>query len=228
MARLPRLDLEGIPQHIIQRGNNRDVCFVSESDYAAYLYWLEEAAKKYGVAIHAWVLMTNHVHLLATPSRPQAISKMMQSLGRQYVRYYNYTYRRSGTLWEGRFKSCLVDSESYLLECYRYIELNPVRAGMVQEPSEYRWSSYCANGLGKSGSLCSPHEKYLALGLTEEVRLEHYRALFRHQLDTKLVDDLREVTQKGLALGNSDFIEKVEQLSKRRATSGKPGRPKKK
>jgi len=130
MARLPRLCLSGIPQHIIQRGNNRQICFASNEDFAAYAYWLNEYSAKYEIAIHAWVFMTNHVHLLVTPGTTDGLSKMMQSLGRQYVRYFNYTYRRSGTLWEGRFKSCVIEAENYLLSCQRYIELNPVRAGI--------------------------------------------------------------------------------------------------
>jgi putative transposase len=137
MARLERVSLVGVPQHIIQRGNNRQVCFGSEEDMKAYLHWLKEYSKKHQVDIHAWVLMTNHVHLLCTPQTEKAISNMIQSLGRMYVRYFNYTYKRSGTLWEGRFKSSLVQSERYLLELHRYIELNPVRANMVSEPSEY-------------------------------------------------------------------------------------------
>ena len=142
MPRLTRVAPIGVAQHVIQRGNNRQLCFGDESDMAAYINWLKEYAKKYEVDIHAWVLMTNHVHLLCTPNQELAVSKMMQSLGRQYVRYFNYTYGRSGTLWEGRFKACLIESERYLLEVYRYIELNPVRACMVTEPSEYQWSSY--------------------------------------------------------------------------------------
>lgn len=148
MARLHRLSPAGIPQHVIQRGNNRQACFNSDEDFAAYAYWLKEYADKYQVQIHAWVFMTNHVHLLVTPIKESAVSQMMQSLGRCYVRYYNKTYQRSGTLWEGRFKSCLIESSGYLLQCYRYIELNPVRALMVSDPSEYRWSSYRSNGLG--------------------------------------------------------------------------------
>ena len=128
MARLSRLCPAGVPQHIIQRGNNRQACFAPDQDMAAYAHWLAEAAEKYQVSIHAWVFMTNHVHLLVTPSSKDGISKMMQTLGRQYVRYFNYIYQRSGTLWEGRFKSCVVDAEDYLLICQRYIELNPVRA----------------------------------------------------------------------------------------------------
>ena len=149
MARLPRLYVPGCSHHIIQRGNNRDACFFDEKDYAFYLQQLKISAEQSGVAIHAFVLMTNHVHLLVTPSTANACAKMMQSLGRKYVQYINLTYRRSGTLWEGRYKSTLVDSDSYFLTVSRYIELNPVRAKMVTSPSEYVWSSYRANAMGK-------------------------------------------------------------------------------
>ena len=142
MARLARIRSTGIPQHIIQRGNNRQVCFGGAEDFAAYAHWLEESSRKHRVAIHAWVFMTNHVHLLVTPETDTGISRMMQTLGRHYVRYFNYAYRRTGTLWEGRFKACAVDAVDYLLVCQRYIELNPVRAGMVNDPGEYAWSSY--------------------------------------------------------------------------------------
>ena len=165
----------------------------------AYLSWLKEFSKKYLVDVHAWVLMSNHVHLLCTPYEENAISKMMQSMGRMYVRYYNYTYQRSGTLWEGRFKSCLVESEQYLLELYRYIELNPVRAGMVEEPSEYSWSSYGCNALGVKTDLQMPHELYLKLGKTEEERLENYRSLFKSHIDVELLKEIREGVNKGLA-----------------------------
>ena len=126
MARLNRICPVGVPQHIIQRGNNRQVCFAGEQDFAAYAVWLKDYSKKYQVDIHAWVLMTNHVHLLCTPRVENAVSSMMQAIGRQYVRYFNFSYKRTGTLWEGRFKSCLVDEESYLLQLYRYIELTPL------------------------------------------------------------------------------------------------------
>ena len=225
MPRLPRLDLVGYPQHVIQRGNNRNVCFVSDEDYVAYAHWLREASEKYQVAIHAWVFMTNHVHLLVTPRVVGGVSKMMQSLGRRYVRYFNRVYGRTGTLWEGRFKSCLIDSERYLLECYRYIELNPVRANMVDEPSAYRWSSYCVNGLGKDSKLCTPHREYLALGCDKASRLTAYRELFQTQVSPQLIDDLRKVTQHGLVLGRSDFIEQIEALTKRKLTLPRLGRP---
>ncbi len=205
MARLPRLDVVDIPQHIIQRGNNRSICFVADEDYAAYTHWLLAASKKYQVDIHAWVFMANHVHLLATLRASGGVSKMMQSLGRNYVRYFNYSYQRTGTLWEGRFKSCLVDSEAYLLECYRYIELNPVRAGMVDEPNEYFWSSYRINALGKSSELCKPHQEYLKLGKTENEGLEAYRQLFKFQVDKELISNLRKATNKGLIFAREDF-----------------------
>ena len=227
MARQPRLDLENIPQHVIQRGNNRDVCFASNEDFAAYANWLKLAAKKYSVDVHAWVFMTNHVHLLVTPKFKGGVSKMMQSLGRQYVRYFNFTYRRTGTLWEGRFKSCLIDSETYLLACYRYIELNPVRAMMVSDPSEYKWSSYCVNALGKDSELCKPHDLYLGLGKDKSERIGCYRKLFEQTLDEDIVNELRRVTQKGLVFGREDFIERVEYLSNRKGRAGKVGRPRK-
>ena len=161
MARLVRVSPVGVPQHIVQRGNNRQVCFGGEEDMKAYLNWLKEFSKKYKVDVHARVLMTNHVHILCTPQEEGGISRMMQSIGRMYVRYYNYTYQRSGTLWEGRFKSSLVQSERYLLELYRYIELNPVRADMVDTPGEYSWSSYACNALGIQTELQTPHSEYL-------------------------------------------------------------------
>ena len=228
MARLPRLCLSGIPQHIIQRGNNRQICFGSDEDFAAYAYWLDEFSQKYHIAVHAWVFMTNHVHLLATPESSDGLSKMMQSLGRQYVRYFNYTYRRTGTLWEGRFKSCVVDAENYLLICQRYIELNPVRANMVSKPEDYRWSSFSANGLGQYVKLCTPHAIYTQLGDTAENRTRAYRDLFRGHLDEGLVNEIRHASNKGMALGNDRFKQEVEKLSGRRVTSLKRGpKPKK-
>ena len=223
MARLPRLCLPGIPQHIIQRGTNRQACFASEEDFAAYAYWLEEAARKHGVAIHAWVFMTNHVHLLVTPDTPRGVSAMMQTLGRHYVRYFNGTYRRTGTLWEGRFKSCVVDAQEYLLVCQRYIELNPVRAGMVASPEDYIWSSFKANGLGKDMKLWTPHRCYLELGMDTAERAAAYRALFTGHLDTPLLAQIRHASNSGLALGNERFKEEVEILSGRRVELLKRG-----
>ena len=227
MARLTRVSPVGIPQHIVQRGNNRQVCFGGEEDMKAYLNWLKEFSKKQAVDVHAWVLMTNHVHLLCTPQEEGAISRMMQSIGRMYVRYYNYTYQRSGTLWEGRFKASLLQSEQYLLELYRYIELNPVRADMVDEPSEYSWSSYTCNGLGLETDLQTPHPLYLALGKTKPERLENYRALFKAHVGPELLKEIRESVNKGLALGNEHFTAQIEALTDKRVSPRKAGRPRK-
>ena len=142
MPRRARLMLPDIPLHLIQRGNNRQACFIAEDDYRFYLDWLKDSADKHGCRIHAYVLMTNHVHLLASSSTADAMGAMMKALGQRYAQYVNRTYRRSGTLWEGRVRSCLTQEENYFLACQRYIELNPVRAGMVGHPGEYRWSSY--------------------------------------------------------------------------------------
>jgi putative transposase len=226
MARLPRFCPAGLPQHIIQRGNNRSVCFAADEDFSAYAHWLYEYSEKFNVAIHAWVFMTNHVHLLATPSSDNGISLMMQALGRRYVQYFNFTYQRSGTLWEGRYKSSTVDTEKYLLLCYRYIELNPVRANMVDDPADYVWSSYRCNALGVESSLCSPHDEYLALGKVAEERYRSYRELFKYQVDGELLDDVRNALNKGLALGGERFQDEVEALYGRRVKPAKMGRPK--
>ena len=227
MVRLVRVFPIGVAQHIVQRGNNRQVCFASAEDMKAYISWLKEFSKKYFVDVHAWVLMTNHVHLLCTPQKEGAISQMMQSIGRMYVRYYNYTYKRSGTLWEGRFKSSLIQSERYLLELHRYIELNPVRADMVEEPSEYSWSSYACNALGIETELQTPHALYLALGKTKRERLENYRDLFKAHVGVELLKEIREGVNKGLALGDERFTTQIEALTERRITARKAGRPKK-
>ena len=225
MARLPRISPAEIAVHVIQRGNNRQACFVSDEDHGAYAYWLKEYSQKYRVEIHAWVMMTNHVHLLCTPRQEGGISQMMQSLGRRYVQYFNFEYRRSGTLWEGRFKSCLVQAERYLLELYKYIELNPVRAGMVTDPGEYRWSSYQINALGKGSELCIPHQEYLLLGKDLCDRQKNYRDLFAHEVEGELLDEIRANTHKSMAVGNDRFKEELETLTGRRVKAKKRGRP---
>ena len=225
MARKPRFILPGVPQHIIQRGNNREPCFYAVEDYARYLHDLSEAAKKNHAAIHAYVLMTNHVHLLVTPGAPYSIMHMMQDLGRKYVRYINYSYNRTGTLWEGRYKASLVDSEAYLLTCMRYIELNPVRANMVAHPSEYQWSSYAANATGKSDHLIEPHPLYQSLGSTSEARYEDYRELFRNHLDAEHVHLIREALNQELVLGRDDFKLKIKQMTQRQTKPKSLGRP---
>jgi putative transposase len=225
MARKLRASAAGVSEHVIQRGNNRQVVFCNEDDMKAYVTWLKQYAKKYKVSIHAWVLMTNHVHLLCTPSTANGISQMMQSLGRMYVLYFNRQYHRSGTLWEGRYKSCLVQQETYLIELYRYIELNPVRAGMVEDPADYSWSSYQCNALGKKTDLLTPHPLFMALGNEEKERRLSYRALFSLHVEGKLLEDIRQASNKGLALGNEHFIADIEAVTGKRLREEKRGRP---
>ncbi len=223
MPRLPRICPPDIPQHIIQRGNNRQPCFAAARDFSAYARWLHEFSCEFGVAVHAWVFMTNHVHLLATPRNENGISRMMQCVGRQYVRHFNRSYGRTGTLWEGRFKSSLVDEEGYFLVCQRYIELNPVRAGMVGDPAGYRWSSYHAHALGSMPKLWSPHEVYLRLGSTDFNRRAHYRELIGQRLGQPVLDQIRTSVNKNLPLGSDRFTVKIERMTGRRLTPAKRG-----
>lgn len=224
MTRLKRYCPAGLPVHIIQRGNNRTACFLSEEDRAAYAHLLGQASNIHDSHIHAWVLMSNHVHLLITPNHDRAASKMMQHLGREYVRYFNRKHSRSGTLWEGRFRSCLVQEESYFLTCQRYIELNPVRASIVDDPGKYHWSSYQSNALGKMSSLRTPHQIYLALGKTEDERLRVYRGLFSEIIDSQVVNSIRTATNKGLVLGSEAFKDRIEKISCQRTRLLKRGR----
>ena len=225
MARLLRIAPRNIPIHIIQRGNNRQVCFGSDDNHAAYAGWLKEYSKKYKVDVHAWVMMTNHTHLLCTPRQEKGISSMMQALGRRYVRYFNYEYKRSGTLWEGRYKSCLIESRTYLLKVYRYIELNPVRAGIVLSPEDYRWSSYRINALGKASDLCTPHPEYMMLGSDTPKRCSKYQALFEHHINEREIELIRSATNKGMVVGNDRFRKEIEALTGRRVREKKRGRP---
>jgi putative transposase len=225
MPRLPRLKLANTPLHIIQRGNNRSACFGSDEDCLFYLDHLAEISARVGVAVHAYVLMTNHVHLLVTPQDADGASQLMKRLGQRYVQYFNRCYQRTGTLWEGRFRSCLVGEENYFLGCQRYIEMNPVRAGMVAQPGDYRWSSHGANARGEASPLIRPHPVYDALGLNAEERQAAYRALFREALDPTLIEAIRRVTHGGLVLGSARFAEEVARLAGRRTQRGKAGRP---
>ena len=225
MPRRPRIKLANIPQHIVQRGINREPCFYAEEDYHCYLHWLQQSAGDWHCAIHAYVLMTNHVHLLVTSTQPDGIAKMMQSIGRRYVQYINRSYRRTGSLWEGRFKSSLVQAEAYLLTCMRYIELNPVRANMVNDPAQYRWSSYRHNGLGQMDERLTPHSLYLALGKDETERLAEYRGLFRSELDDAAIADIRLALAQGQPLGNERFSESMSAAVGVRRVQRKPGRP---
>jgi len=193
-----------------------------------YLECLEDAAKQHELDIHSYMLMINHVHLLATPQQENSIGKTLQSVGRRYVQYFNYHYRRTGTLWEGRYKATLIDSSQYLLICMRYIEMNPVRSGQVKKPVDYRWSSFHANGWGEYDALISPHLEYKRLARKEKDRLIRYRQLFRSLIDDDDLNAIRDATNKGWALGNDRFRAKIEKLSGRRAAPKPRGRPKKK
>lgn len=223
MARHPRFALPGYTQHIIQRGNNRDVIFVDQEDYGFYRDRLVQACERFGCAVHAYVFMTNHVHLLMTPRTATAISQVMQALGRAYVQYFNYRYRRTGTLWEGRFRASVIDADRYLLTCYRYIESNPVRARMVERPGAYGWSSYACNAHHRVDQLVTPHPLYQNLGNTVDGRCAAYRGLFTDSISPETLTEIRESTNKAWALGNDRFRERIEMLLERQSAPRQRG-----
>ena len=230
MARLPRYVIPGQPQHIIQRGNNRQAIFATDQDFQFFRDALVEASGRFGLAIHAYVFMTNHIHLLATPLYADSISKTLQSVGRRYVQYFNFTYKRTGTLWEGRYRSTVVDTELYLLKLMHYIDMNPVRAGMAAHPREYPWSSYARHATGDDGPnsvWCEPHSQYTALGAEKTEQQKAYRQLFRVTMPDIELNAIRDATNKGWALGNDRFRIEIESLGQRRAGSKGRGRPKK-
>ena len=215
MARQPRLDLPGIPQHVVQRGNNRLPCFLDEADRRRYLTLLGEALLDTGCKLHAYVLMDNHVHLLSTPPEIGAVARLMQKLGRGYVGQFNARHRRRGTLWEGRYKASLVDSESYVLHCHRYIKLNPVRARTTDDPTAYPWSS-CANHCGlRQEAILSPHAEYTALAATPEARAAAYRELLHETLSDDDLTAIRTYLQQQRALGRDDFRAMVDAKARR-------------
>lgn len=223
MARQPQFDIPGIPQHVIQRGNDRSACFALESDYARYVRELGDAAERHGCAVHAYVLMTNHVHLLVKPSTVGAVSRMMQCIGRRYVGAFNARYRRTGTLGERRYKAALVGSARYVLTCYRYIELNPVRAGMVTTPADYQWSSYAHNAIEYRDPRVTAHGAYFGLGETADARRVAYLALCAEALVDAEIDALRTYTQQQRVWASERFQRQVEKLT-HRAASVRPRR----
>ncbi|MGH8122616.1 MAG: transposase [Rudaea sp.] len=225
MARLPRPDIAGVAQHIVQRGNDRMPCFLDDVDRRLYLTALREMSMRYACAIHAYVLMSNHVHLLTTPETAGAVSQMMQGIGRIYVAEFNARHRRTGTLWEGRYKSCLVGGQRYVLTCHRYIELNPVRAAMVAQPSEFPWSSHLSNALGREDPILRSHPAYQALGRDAAERQLAYRALFHEVLTDTEISDIRAYIQQQRALGNDRFRAMVERKLGRCASVRPPHRP---
>lgn len=225
MPRRARLTIADVPLHIIQRGNNRGACFFGDRDYVVYLDHLAGLAPRFGCMVHAYALMTNHVHLLITPNERASAALLMKHLGQRYVQYVNRTYGRSGTLWEGRFRSCIAHGERYVLTCYRYVELNPVRAGLVAHPRAYRWSSYRTNAEGERSATVAPHPHYLALGENEHARCSAYRVLFESALDPQLLTQIRSATNGNYVLGAGPFQAQAAAALGRRVTPGKAGRP---
>jgi putative transposase len=221
------MSLPGVALHIVQRGNNRQTVFFERADYRAYLDTLFESSSRYDVSVHAFVCMTNHVHLLVTPWEADSASCMMQRLGSTYTAGINALHRRSGSLWEGRFKSSLVDSEGYVLACYRYIELNPVRAGMTRHPGDYPWSSHGHNAERLSELPIRPHEAWLALGADASARRARYRALVKDGTNPDEAKVIRYAARKGLPTGSSRFKRDIEAALARKIGDGRRGRPRK-
>jgi len=225
MPRLPRFYHPGATLHVVQRGNNRTPVFRCPADHRFYLDCLRDAARTHRVAIHGYVLMTNHVHLLTSPADEHALPRMMQTIGRRYVGRFNFMYRRTGTLWEGRYKAMLLDTEDYLFTCLRYIELNPVRARVVEAPSEYRWSSYRTNALGDHDPIVTAHPLYLALAPSAEERRDIYRRMFGEPLGDQTINAIRDATRFEWALGSAAFRAGVEAITGRRTERLSKGRP---
>ena len=229
MARLPRLTLPGYPHHIIQRGNNRQAIFASQADYQTLLNLLLENAQKFKVAVHAYVLMPNHFHLLATPETADGLPQMMQAVGRRYVRWFNDAQGRTGTLWEGRYKSTVIDTDQYLLTCMAYLDLNPVRAGLVGQAADYVWSSH-GHYIGlRSGSgldkLITPHQLVWGLGNTPFAREAAYADLVRGGISSSQTMQLTDAALRGWALGDKDFVAGLQTLTPRRVSKAASGRP---
>lgn len=225
MPRRLRISVPDVAVHIIQRGNNRSACFFRDSDYLYYLLQLRTLAGEIGCSIHAYCLMTNHVHLLLTPHSPQACTTLMKHLSQRHAQYINRAYQRTGSLWDGRFRSCLTESPRYVLACYRYIELNPVRAGMVDAPGRYPWSSHATNAQGARSDLVVPHPEYSALGAQPSSRQSAYAQLFEDALEPSLIAQIRASTNGGYALGGDRFQAEIARAVGRRVVRGRPGRP---
>jgi putative transposase len=225
MARLPRLTVPGYPHHIIQRGNNRQAIFAGPADYDFLLVLIDENARKYRVAVHGYVLMSNHFHLLATPETVEGIPQMMQAIGRSYVRNFNLRQQRSGTLWEGRYRSTLIQAERHLLACMAYMDLNPVRAGMVADPGDYRWSSHSHYIGRRADKMVTPHPLYWELGNTPFARDAVYASLVRAGVPEEQRLQLTDSALRGWALGDPDYVADLQRRTNRRVVRGRAGRP---
>lgn len=226
MPRKPRFYLPGVSVHVMQRGHDRLPVFFCDDDYRQYLIYLKENAERYSCSVHAYVLMTNHIHLLLTPELENSVSSLFQGIGRQYVTYINKTYQKSGSLWEGRHKGCIIDSERYLLSCMRYIELNAVRASMVDRPEEYYWSSFSSNAEADDNAIITPHDLYLSLGRNKEERSAMYSNMFKTAFVEEELKSIRAGTQTGTPLGNDKFKKYIEQALACRVGHSTRGRPK--
>ena len=225
MARKPRLFLEGMPHHVVQRGNNKDQIFFKSSDYLLFLEVLREAKKKHPCLLYAYCLMTNHIHLLLSPLQEENIPLLMKLVGAKYVRYINKAYARTGTLWEGRFKCSLVQDDAYLAACLRYIEMNPVRAGLVTSPEVYQWSSYRFRAYGEDYAILDRDPWFEELGLQEEDRRQQYRFFFQKPEDDLVLKMIREMTLKGGIIGNEQFKLRIKRLTGREVILRPQGRP---
>lgn len=215
MPRLPRFFVPGVPLHVIQRGNDRQPTFLDADDLTCFRNRLLDACRRHTVSVHSYVLMANHFHLLVTPDDPAGVPRTMQAVGRVYVQWFNRRHRRTGTLWEGRYKAAIVDDERYLITCMRYIELNPVRARIVDHPRAYRWSSFAANAFGDTDELLTPHPVYHALGSSDDARQAAYRDLFRAAIPLAELDLIRDATQHAWALGRAGFLARVDASGRR-------------
>ena len=227
MARLPRYSIVNQPQHVILQARDGQNIYFAEQDYQYFHDCLDAAAYNYNLKLHAYVLMPDHVHVLATPGNSDSVSRMVQSLGRNYVQYFNECYDSSGTLWEGRYRATVIDAKNYMLTCCRYIELNPVRNGLVDKPQQYRWSSYAHNALGETDEMITASREYQDLGESDGERVKAYRKLFRQKLDAQQVEEITESALKGWVLGDARFAARIAKLSGRRATQLPRGRPRK-
>ena len=228
MGRQSRINIVGIPQHIVQTGHNRLPCFFDEEDYQFYLDSLRAASDQYQVEVHAYVLLPNSAQIIATPRIDKGIPSMMQSLGRRYVQYINHRYKRSGTLWEGRYKSSLIDSENFLLTCYRYVELRPLHLGFVEQLADYPWSSYHHHSGGEISWLIQDHRLYMSLGETREERCDAYCESFRYRFDRRMINFIAETVNMGQILGGDSFKDTIEKIANHRVRPLKRGRPRKK
>lgn len=226
MPRRARVYIPGLPYHVVQRGNNREACFIEPENYQFYLELWQELSTRYGVAVHAYCLMTNHIHFLVTPSTKTALSNTMKVVGSRYAQYINKTYRRTGTLWEGRHRASLVQAERYLFTTMRYSEMNPVRANMVSRPEEYRWSSYGVNAWGDESWLTA-HDEYMRLGQSEDDRCYAYRELFRYALSEEDLHFIRKAAHYCQPVGDDRFRADIEQQYGIKLGEMKRGRPKK-